>query len=53
MNIPGSKPKERIAVSINICPWQDLMQFGIKVLGTHLVLIGSLEEKLWGGKVTR
>ncbi len=26
--------KECVAVSINICPWQDPMQFGIKVLGT-------------------
>ena len=23
-----------VAVSINICPWQDLTQFGIKVPGT-------------------
>ncbi len=23
-----------VAISINICPWQDPMQFGIKVLGT-------------------
>ncbi len=26
--------KECVAVSINICPWQDPMQFGIKVPGT-------------------
>ncbi len=27
-------PKECVAVSINIRPWQDPMQFGIKVPGT-------------------
>ncbi len=26
--------KECVAVSINICPWQDPLQFGIKVQGT-------------------
>ncbi len=26
--------QECVAVSINICPWQDPMQFGIKILGT-------------------
>ena len=25
---------ECVAVSINICPWQDPMQFGIKIAGT-------------------
>ena len=26
--------KECVAIPINICPWQDPMKFGIKVLGT-------------------
>ena len=54
--------KECVAVSIDICPLQDPMQFGIKVPGTpcgapecrwDFMLIGSLEANLWAAKVTR
>ncbi len=31
--------KECVAVSSNICPWHDLMQFGIKVWGGRSLLI--------------
>ncbi len=47
--------KKCIAVSINICPWQDPMQFGIKVPGKPCGTPGCRwdEANLWVGKVTR
>ncbi len=42
--------KECVAVSINICPWQDPMQFGIKVPGTPFGIPGCRWDV---SKVTR
>ncbi len=30
----STMPEEYVSISINICPWQDPMQMGIKVTGT-------------------
>ena len=43
------KTWECVAFSINICPWQDPMQFGIKVTGTPCSAPGCR----WNVKVTR